>query len=153
MIDRTKLQRGAASGRAGYSLVEMIVTVAVIGVMTGIMIQVFSNVKESASEVIATEVMETVNLGVKKFAQGNFKIETPADADEATDEATVLGLLQTRDNTVPGTPFVDPRWNPVASSSNEDYRIQWAGEIFVLLTPGTEGSGIKVDFQARDYNQ
>ena len=143
---------GGAGKLAAFSLPEMIVTVAVIGIMSGIMVKVFSNVKRQSSEIIATEVMEAVNLGVKKFSQGNYKITTSADPDSADDEASVLALLQTRDDSVPGTPFVRPDWNPIASSSADDYRLQWGGQIYQLLKPGTAGQGIKVDFQATDYN-
>ena len=95
----------------------------------------------------------TYNPVTKNFRlKGSYKIEIAADPDATTDEAAVLALLQTRDDTVPGTPFVDPRWSPVASASSEDHRIQWVGEIFVLLKRGVEGSGIKVDFEANDYN-
>jgi prepilin-type N-terminal cleavage/methylation domain-containing protein len=138
--------------RAGFSLAEMIVTIAVIGIMTAIAVKVFVNVKKGSQDILANQVMEAVNLGVKKFAQGNYKITTAADPDSTADEATVLGLLQTRDDSVPGTPFVRPDWDPIASSSEEDYRIQWAGQVYVMLKPGVAGQGIKVNFQATDYN-
>ncbi|MGI9242930.1 MAG: pilus assembly FimT family protein, partial [Verrucomicrobiales bacterium] len=136
---RSKLPSKGRGCQAGYSLVEMIVTVTVIGVMLGVAIKTFSSVNERSRDIIANEVKEAVNLGVKKFSQGSYKIETAADPDATTDESVVLTLLQTRDDTIPGTPFVDPKWAPIASSSSADHRIEWVGEIFVLLKPGVEG--------------
>ncbi len=42
------------------------------------------------------------------------------------------------------------RWNPVASSNTQDYRFKWKGTLFILLPPGTAGTGLKVDFNAGD---
>ena len=133
-------------------MAEMLSSIAVIGILSGVMISKFSNVKTASSEIIANEMMEAVNLGLKKFNQIDHKITTATNHDSSADEAVVLGLLQTRDNLVPGSPFVRPDWNPVGSDSNEDYRIQWAGKTFQLLKPGTDGHGLKVDFEASDYN-
>ena len=69
-----------------------------------------------------------------------------------TDEDEVLALLQTRDVTFLGSPYVRPDWNPIESTSAGDYRITWAGRTFLLLKPGTSGTGLKVDFEAGDYN-
>ena len=138
--------------QGGFSLVELLVTVAVLGILSGVMISSFSNVKENSSDIIATEVMETSNLGVKKFNQIAYKLTTAADPDSSADELAVMALLQTRDVTIPGSPFVRPNWNPVGSSSSEDYRIQWTGRLFELLKPGVAGHGLKVNFQATDYN-
>ena len=136
----------------GFSVIELLSTVAVIGILSAIMIKVITGVKESSSDIVAGEVTETVNLGVKKFSQIAYNITTATDHDSADDETAILGLLQTRDVTIPGSPFVRPDWNPSTSSSEEDYRIQWAGQTFELLKPGTPGHGLKVDFQAGDYN-
>jgi hypothetical protein len=116
------------------------------------MISKFSNVKTASSDIIANEMVEVVNLGTKKFNQIAYKITTASDRDAATDEAAILVLLQTRDITIPGSPFVRPNWSPVASDSEEDYRIEWLGRAFVLLKPGEPGHGLKVDFEASDYN-
>ena len=143
-----------AQGRAkaGYSLVELIVTVAVLGILSGIMMRVFVNVKSSSSDIIANEVMETVNLGVKKFDQVGYKITTTADANSTVNEEAIVALLQTRDVTIPGSPFVQPDWDPTGSDDAADYRIRWAGRTFELLKPGTAGHGLRVDFEAGDYN-
>ena len=112
----------------------------------------FSNVKESSSDIVATEVMETANLGIKKFNQIAYKITTAADPNSSDDEEAVVALLQTRDVTIPGSPFLRPDWNPQSSDSAEDYRVMWSGRLFQLLKPGVDGHGLKVDFEATDYN-
>ena len=137
---------------AGFSMAEMLTTVAVIGVMSAIMMKVFAHVKERSSEIIATDLVETVNQALTKFVQGQYKITIVEDADSADDEEAILALLQERDPTVPGTPYLRADWNPVASSSVDDYRIQWKGQRFILVDPGEAGFGLKVDFEAGDYN-
>ena len=137
---------------AGFSLAEVLATITVMGIMSAIMIKVFSNVKQRSSEIIATELLETVNQGLTKFNQGNYQITTAAVAGSGADEAEIIGLLQTRDVTIPGTPFLRADWAPIASSSAEEYRIRWAGRRFVLLELGEAGTGLKVNFQAEDYD-
>ena len=41
-------------------------------------------------------------------------------------------------------------WNPATSGSLADYRIQWAGKLFKLISPGTAGTGLKVNFDGGD---
>ena len=59
----------------GFSLVEMLATITVIGIMSWIMLKAFTNVRRQSSEIVASELVETVNLGVKKFSQGSYKIK------------------------------------------------------------------------------
>jgi len=129
----------------------MIVTIAVMGIMSAIMLQVFSNVRKNARKAIATEMNEAVNLGLKKFVQGNYKITIAADDNKSDDEVAILALLQERDPLIPGTPFVRPDWKPVPSDDVESFRIRWAGQMFALLEPGEAGHGLRVNFQAEDY--
>ncbi|MFT4549509.1 MAG: hypothetical protein ACI9UA_000581 [Pseudoalteromonas tetraodonis] len=133
-------------------MVELLMTVAIIGIISAIMLPQFTKVKKGSSKIIANEMVEVVNLGLKKFNQIAYKVTIAKDNDAATDEAAILVLLQTRDVTIPGSPFVRPDWQPTASDSTEDYRIHWAGRTFTLLKPGIEGHGLKIDFQAADYN-
>jgi type II secretory pathway pseudopilin PulG len=137
----------------GFSLTEVIVLVAISGIMSFVAIVSFRNVKVGTEGGIAREVMETMNLGLKKFAQINYEIALARDDAATTDEFLVLRSLQWRDpvDPTPGSPYVRADLNPTASSNTKDYRIRWNGRVFTLVTPGNAGNGMKVDFQAGDY--
>jgi len=137
----------------GFSLTEVIVTVAITGILSYVAIASFGKARQGSEGSIAREVVETLNLGLKKFAQINYQISLAGDDAASTDEFLVLRSLQWRDplDPSPGSPYVRPDISPVASSNTKDYRIRWNGRVFTLVTPGSAGSGMKVDFQATDY--
>ena len=148
-----KLRR--ARGGGAFSLVELVVTVGVLGVITAIAVTYYGGTFDSSKNVVAGQMAETLNLGLKKYAQVNYEFNLAADDASADDELAILRSLQYRDalDPVPGAPFVRPDWNPVGSSDAEDYRLSWNGQIFVLIEPGTAGTGLKVAFQATDYGE
>ena len=134
-------------------MTEMVVMIAIVGILSFIAIASFGNSKGATEENIAREVIETMNLGLKKFAQINYEISLARDDAASTDEFLVLRSLQWRDplDPSPGSPYVRPDLNPVASTDSQSYRIRWNGRLFTLLEPGSAGAGMKIDFQAGDY--
>ncbi len=140
---------------AGFSLVELIVTIGVLGVLAALAVVNYGGTLDSSKLVVAKEVAETVNLALKKHAQVNYAFNLAADDAGTTDELAIVRSLQYRNpsDPAPGAPFVRPNWHPVGSSSSEDYRLRWNGKIFVILEPGTAGSGLKVAFRASDYGE
>ena len=139
----------------GVSLTELLVVVTVLAIITAIAVPTFSNVHSNSKNVVAGEVMETLNMGLKKHAQVNYEFSLAADNAATDDEFAILRSLQWRDPLDPatGAPFVRPNWNPSASTEAKDYRLRWKGRTFDVLQPGDAGSGIKVDFEAGDYGE
>jgi len=139
----------------GFSLVELIVTVGVLGIITGIAITYYGGTLDSSKRVVAKEMAETLNLGLKKHAQVNYAFNLAANDSSADDETAIVRSLQFHHPTdlVPGAPFVRPNWHPVASNSAEEFRLRWNGRIFLVVEPGTAGTGLKVAFQASDYGE
>jgi prepilin-type N-terminal cleavage/methylation domain-containing protein len=138
----------------GFSMTEMVVTISVIGVLAGIAITQIGGALESSKVAAANEKLEMVNQGLHAYASAvksltNGDMAVRADAN---DEIQVLLTLQYRDpnNPVPGSPFVDEHYRPSTSSNSADYRLQWAGGLFRLLTPGQSGAGLKVPFDGSD---
>ena len=130
----------------GFSLVELVVTIGVIGFITSIAIVSFKKVLTGTRASIAWDKAEIFNLGLKKYSQIAHDILTADVPNDSTDEFLVLRSLQWRDpaDPSPGSPFYRPNYNPVASSDSDDYRIQWNGFVFEILKPGSAGTGLKI---------
>ena len=73
----------------------------------------------------------------------------------AADEMVVLRTLEFRDPDIDrakiGSPYVDPRYNPVSSSSSASYRLRWTGKLYELLKPGQTGTGLLMNFEGTDF--
>jgi prepilin-type N-terminal cleavage/methylation domain-containing protein len=139
----------------GFSLVEILVVVGILGVLTSIAVVAIPGVLNSSKSSVAQNTLETLNSGLHRFNQTSYELLVPAVPGAGTDELLVLRSLQYRDplNPIVGTPFVRNDWNPAVSGSTQDYRIEWAGNIFRLLSPGTAGTGLKVNFDGADLGK
>lgn len=148
----TPQKRGNA---AALSLAEVIVTIGVLGIISGIALSYFGGTLEASRSVVAREVAETLNLGLKKHAQVEYVFGLAANDDTSADEIAIVRSLQYRDplDPAPGAPFVRPNWHPIGSDDDEEFRLQWNGMVFVVLAPGTSGTGIMVEFDASDYGE
>ena len=149
---RTPPLARASQQRRGFSLTEVIVVVAVIGIIAMIAIPRFANLTPSAKAVIATNAMETLNTAVHRFNMSNYELLFNAVAPSGQDEMLILRTIQYRnpDNPKPGSPYMRNDWNPAISSSSDDYRLMWTGSLYKMVPPGEVGTGLKVMFDASD---
>ena len=158
---RVQLSTNTTLQPRGYSLTEMIMVISGIGILAGIVLPQFGDIFRGSQEVGAREKLEMLNRGVAnhQHASPSNPDGTPANLENRTavpnatwDESTVLLQLQYRDPNVPsvGSPYVMTNFRPAYSSNTADYRIEWTGTVFKLLTPGQSGAGIKVVFDGSD---
>lgn len=156
------MKTSASPRPSGFSLVEVIVTIGVLGVLAAIAIPVLSGVFDRSEEAVAGDHVESLNRAVTNYSHNCWKIPTAADNSSTADELTVLRSIQW---TFPaadvsgiklGSPYFDPRYDPAPSSSSSDIRIRWNGKSFELLKRGTTGTGLsyrgKADYKSSPYS-
>jgi len=135
--------------RRAFSLTELVVTVAVIGIVAAIAIPIYSNVTERSQIAVAEDHVELLNRSLGNFTQACWKIPTVANNSATADEFLVLRSLQhtfvksaSDPLGKPGSPFLSPSYDPSASSSTDEYRIRWNGRSFEVVPRGQAGSGL-----------
>ena len=115
----------------------------------------FNHFLGGAKDALASERQEFLNQGLHRFAQQNYELIFGAMESSGGDELAVLRTLQYRnpdeDLAKIGSPYVDPCYNPVSSSSVSTYRLRWTGRMYELLKPGTTGTGILMNFEGTDF--
>lgn len=155
MTTHPKSQASTLLRRAGFSMTEVIATIAIMGVLAGICIAGMTGVLKGSKSALAEAKLEMLNKGLDAFAYSNLELTFNVLAGSTGDEFAVLRFLQYRDanenRATVGSPYVRPDYNPASSSSPDDYRIIWKGSRYALLRPGTNGAGMKVVFDGSDY--
>ena len=138
--------RPPAAGRRAFTIVELIVTVAIIGLLASIAIPVYSNIREASEKAAAEDHVESLNRAVTTFVQNCWKLPTAPDAVSTADELAVLRSLQYQFPSAslkPGSPYFDQTYDPPSSSNSSHLRIRWNGKTFELLEPGSSGTGLR----------
>jgi len=146
------------SRRAGFALAELIATIAVLAILSGISISSYSGLSISAREGVARDNVALLNRALLHFNQVNWDIVLSPQANSASDELAVLRSLQWRDpdpdprKVSPGSPYISASFDATVSSSEDDFRIIWNGRAFELLAPGTPGTGLRTGTRQPEGN-
>lgn len=144
-----------ARGRCGYSVTELVVTICIMGVLAGVAVGPLNQQLDGARDAVAAARQEMLNQALHGFAQHNYELLFSAIDAATADEMVVLRTLQYRDpnpnRSKIGSPYLDPRYNPVASSSAAQYRLRWNGKMYELLKPGQAGTGLLMNFDGTDF--
>ena len=152
--NRTALLFRRAS-RWGFSMSEMVITIAVLGVLAAIVIPMLVGTITGSKEALANAKVEMLNQGLNEWAHSFKEYSFTPNNGSASDELTIVLDLEYRNpnpnKTLTGSPFVNPSYRPKESSSLADYRITWTGFRFKLIRPNSSGTGIKVEFDGSDY--
>ena len=138
---------GVHARLAGISLAELMTAIAVLAILSGLALQSYSGVRESAQEGAARDTVAILNRALLHFNQANWDIVLTAVPGSTSDELAVLRTLKWRDpvpaRATPGSPYLPAGLSETVSSSQDDFRIRWNGNTFELLKPGISGSGLK----------
>lgn len=139
----------------GFSVTELVVVISIIGVLAGIAVGSYNQFLGGTKDALAAERQEMLNQALLRFAQQNYEMLFNAMDTSAADEMVILRTLQYRDTDDDraklGSPYMDPRYNPVASSSTALYRLRWTGRLYELLKPGKTGTGLLMNFEGTDF--
>jgi prepilin-type N-terminal cleavage/methylation domain-containing protein len=139
-------QKPPQPGARAFSLPEMLVTVAVIGILAGISIPVISNLVPSSRLETARRNLNLLNGAVVAFNQASHELSLEVAGDSSDEMAIIRSLQyaapQNSLNFTPGAPFFDPLAAVEVTSADDSYRAGWNGRVFVLIEPGASGSGV-----------
>jgi len=144
MAQPQKTQTFTFVGNPAFSLVEMMVVIAVLGILATISIPVISRMIPSTETAVAERNLRLLNGAVNNFKQAYWEISTEADTGGSDDERDVFRSLQFRDpvDPYPGTPFLPATAKFEATSSTETYRGFWNGMVFQMYAKGATGTGL-----------
>ena len=134
---------------------EMVVVISIIGVLSTIAVGSYQQFLGGAKDALAAERQERLNQALNCFAQQNYEMLFNPMEGSVADEMVVLRTLQYRNPDIDrakfGSPYVDPCYNPVSSSSMAAYRLRWTGRLYELLKPGQSGTGMLMNFEGTDF--
>lgn len=139
----------------GYSVTELVIVISIIGVLSSTAVVSYNQFLGGAKDAMAVTRQEMLNAALSSFAQQNYELLFNGSDSSATDEMYILRTLQYRDPDINrakiGSPYIDPRYNPLSSSDTSAYRLRWTGKMFELLKPQQSGTGLLMDFDGTDF--
>lgn len=138
-----------------FSLTEMLITVAVVGILSAIAIPNVGKILEGSRRGIAGNIIQTLNQATREFGHSQWDLRSAPVTTSGGDEMLLLRTLQWRDPNPSGElnppgPFMRTDWNPSTSKQKDDYRAEWTGSSWRLLEPGADGAGLKIIFDGSD---
>ncbi|MFT4637356.1 MAG: prepilin-type N-terminal cleavage/methylation domain-containing protein [Verrucomicrobiales bacterium] len=143
----------------GFTMPEMLSSIAIIGIMSGIAATHYTGIFKNSKVVINRDFIEQLNNAVKEYQQNAWEITVPANDTGTDDELKILRSLQYDFNGDPsrpfGVPYFRPDWNPTGSSGAADedkVRVRWNGATFEVVEPDTEGEGLIFSNQGEGFN-
>ena len=128
-------------------------TTTIVAIIAMLAIPNFVSGLGGSKDTIAQNLLEMANTAVHRFNQANYELNVDQGLDDtASVDLSIIRTLQYRNPLNPkiGSPYIKTSWNPVPSSNTSDYRLQWQGTLFHLLSPGDIGAGLKVNFEGGD---
>ncbi|MEX2578577.1 MAG: type II secretion system protein [Verrucomicrobiales bacterium] len=142
------------------SLVELLIVIAVIGILAAIAVPNIGNVVLGSKRGVAENVVETLNKATRQFGHSQWDLRTDPVAGSGEDEMHLLRTLQWREPDAssggelnPKGPFMRPDWSPSTSTSDEDFRAEWTGSSWKLVEPDETGVGLKLVFDGSDLGK
>ncbi len=124
---------------------ELVVVIAVIGILAAVAIPIMANNVKTANAATAQRNLNLLNGAVQSFNQANWELVL-ATSSGSDDERAIFDSLRYRNPDVrlasPGSPYLPPNATFVASSDTNTYRALWNGRLYEFKSAGTAGTGL-----------
>ena len=127
--------RSGLVGLFGYSLVELLVVIAVISLLAAIAIPVVNDVRSSAGRAAARDNLSLLNNAIN--AHNMAATQMPAELTAAE----VVEKLETPPHGS-SMPFLKVNKSFPQTQDTDTYRGVWDGRYFRLVEPGSAGTGV-----------
>jgi prepilin-type N-terminal cleavage/methylation domain-containing protein len=131
-------------GFNGFTLAELLITLAIMGVLSALAISKFGYLLPAVRQGTSADSAGLLNRAVEHYDQVNSQISVPVSSD-TSDEVAVVALLKARNPAAPGSPYIAADFTVVSTSSTDKVRLYWTGKFFKTIPEGTPGIGIAVD--------
>lgn len=131
---------------SGFTFAEMLVVIAVIGVLAAVSIPRIAGILPSAREQTAMRNLRYINAAIIAYNNAASEI-TPTTVPTSSgigDETAVFVILKARAEDLRGSPFLPVNVVPTSSSATDSYRARWNGQMFEIITPGNSGTGVNL---------
>ena len=132
---------GRATG--GFSLTEVLVVIAFLAIVVAISIPNISGLVSDSNYETAKRNLNYLNGAVVGFNDANWELVLAASSG-SDDERAIFNSLRYRaaTNPAPGSPYLPPTAAFAATSDTSTYRAMWNGRMFVIVVPGSNGTGL-----------
>lgn len=142
---RLRTGRKPVSGRAtcGMSLTEVLVVIAFLAIIAAISIPSISSLISGSSYETAKRNLNYLNGAVIGFNEANWELVLAASSG-SDDEQAIFNSLRYRGptNPAPGSPYLPSTAAFAPTSDRSTYRAMWNGRMFVIVVPGSNGTGL-----------
>ena len=129
----------------GFSLTEALVVVAFLAIVAAISVPSISHLITASNYETAKRNLNYLNGAVVGFNEANWELVLAASSG-SDDEQAIFNSLRYRGTTnpSPGSPYLPLNATFVATSDTSTYRAMWNGRMFVIVVPGSNGTGLNL---------
>jgi type II secretory pathway pseudopilin PulG len=142
---RPRLGSKAVSAGAvgGFSLAEVLIVVAFLAIVAAISVPNIARLVTDSKYETAKRNLNYLNGAVIGFNGANWELVLAASSG-SSDEQAIFNSLRYRGTTnpSPGSPYLPSTAAFAATSDTATYRAMWNGRMFVIVVPGSNGTGL-----------